>query len=77
MHRLRHTLSRATYEWAEDGVGPIKVVSEGGAEGRFDRVGSWVAGELRSADPAMCRWIASGELYRTRARSSAREDRNG
>ncbi len=60
MRSLTHPLSRARYEWADDGVGPVHVTDRKGREGRFDRDGNWVAGEIVSADPEMCRWIVSG-----------------
>ena len=60
MRRLRHPLSGSTYEWAEDGVGPILVRKRDGSEARFDRDGNWVAGVRTSADPEMCRWVFSG-----------------
>lgn len=60
MRRLTHPLSRATYEWAEDGVGPVQVIDRDGREGRFDRDGIWVQGQLYTADPEVCRWIVSG-----------------
>lgn len=60
MRRLRHPLTRATYEWAEDGLGPVQVMDRQGREGRFDRDGRWLAGALTVADPEMCRWIVSG-----------------
>ncbi len=60
MRKLRHPLSGSTYEWADDGIGPVHVTRRDGAEGRFDRNGHWAAGEVRSADPELCRWIASG-----------------
>lgn len=60
MRKIEHALSRAVYEWAPDDHGPVLVTERGGREGRFDRDGCWVAGELRSADPELCRWIVSG-----------------
>lgn len=60
MRRLTHPLSRATYEWAEDGIGPVLVIDRDGREGRFDRNGVWVQGQLYCADPEVCRWIVSG-----------------
>ena len=60
MRRLRHPLSGSTYEWADDGVGPILVRKKDGTEARFDRNGNWVAGDVMSADPELCRWIHSG-----------------
>lgn len=60
MRKIQHALDRAVYEWAEDEIGPVLVTDRKGREGRFDRDGRWVLGELRSADPELCRWIASG-----------------
>jgi len=60
MRRLVHPLSGATYEWADDGLGPVRVTDRQGVTGRFDRDGMRLAGELVSVDPEMCRWIASG-----------------
>lgn len=60
MRRLVHPLTGATYEWADDGVGPVQVTDRQGVAGRFDRDGVRVAGELIGVDPEMCRWIASG-----------------
>lgn len=60
MRSLTHPLSRARYEWADDNVGPVQVTDLQGREGRFDRDGRWVAGEIAWADPEMCRWIVSG-----------------
>lgn len=60
MRKIEHALSRAVYEWAPDDYGPVLVTAPDGRDGRFDRDGRWVAGELRSADPELCRWIVSG-----------------
>ena len=60
MRKIEHALSGAVYEWAEDDIGPVLVTDRAGAEGRFDRNGTWILGELRRADPELCRWIASG-----------------
>ena len=60
MRRLSHPLTGWTYEWADDGIGPVAVTDRDGAQGRFDRDGRWIAGRLFVADPEMCRWIASG-----------------
>lgn len=60
MRRLRHPLSGSTYEWADDGVGPILVRKRDGSEARFDLDGTWVAGVQMTADPEFCRWIHSG-----------------
>ncbi|HEU0102514.1 MAG TPA: hypothetical protein VFR07_09365 [Mycobacteriales bacterium] len=60
MRQIRHALSRAVYEWAADDHGPVLVTAADGRQGRFDRDGRWVAGDLRAADPELCRWIESG-----------------
>lgn len=60
MRKIRHALSGAVYEWADDDLGPVLVTDERGNQGRFDRNGRWMLGELRRADPELCRWIASG-----------------
>jgi len=60
MRKLSHPMTGWTYEWADDSIGPVQVVDRNGAEGRFDRDGVWVAGEVFVADPEMCRWIVSG-----------------
>lgn len=60
VRRLRHPLSGATYEWADDGVGPIHVRRKDGSAARFDRDGNWVEGDRFTADPELCRWIFSG-----------------
>jgi len=60
MRRLSHAITGWTYEWADDGVGPVLVTDLNGAQGRFDRNGRPVDGALAWADPEMCRWIASG-----------------
>lgn len=60
MRRLRHPLSGSTYDWAEDGVGPVRVQKKDGTEARFDRNGNWVSGTRMSADPELCRWVYSG-----------------
>jgi hypothetical protein len=57
---IRHALSGALYEWAEDDIGPVRVTDKQGRQGRFDRDGRWLSGELRVADPELCRWIESG-----------------
>ena len=60
MRTIKHPLSGATYDLAEDGT--IRVVARDGAEGYFDRHGRWVRGEVRQADPHLCLWIGGKEL---------------
>lgn len=54
--RLEHPFSGAVY--AALGDGRVEV-SSAGRRGIFDMVGAWVSGELRSADPELCRWVGS------------------
>jgi len=60
MRRLTHPLTSASYEWADDGIGPVLVIDKSGRKGRFDRDGRWLSGALRYADPELCRWVVSG-----------------
>ena len=60
MRKIQHALSGAVYEWAEDDHGPVLVTERDGRQGRFDRDGVWVMGEVHRADPELCRWIVSG-----------------
>lgn len=73
MRKIQHALSGAMYEWAEDDLGPVLVTDSQGRQGRFDRDGRWVMGDLRRADPELCRWIASGG--RTAGGAAARSRR--
>jgi hypothetical protein len=60
LRKIQHALSGAVYEWSEDDVGPVLVTDRSGVSGRFDRDGGWIAGQLRTADPELCRWVTSG-----------------
>lgn len=55
MPKLRHPLSGSVYDLGDDG---LVVVESNGRTGRFDRDGTWISGELRTADPELCRWIS-------------------
>lgn len=68
MPKLRHPFSGALYDLAEDGA---VVVEADGRSGRFDRDGNWLSGDLRSADPQMCRWMADPRLPRRHRALSA------
>ena len=57
MSGLRHPLSGAVYDLTEDGE--ILVTTEDGS-GVFDKSGAWLSGDLRTCDPQMCSWVASG-----------------
>jgi len=55
MPTIRHPLSGAIYDLDDAG---LVVVEKQGRVGRFQRDGTWVSGELRVADPELCRWIS-------------------
>jgi hypothetical protein len=57
MRQIRHPLSGAIYELDDEGQ---IVVSRDGVDGRFTAEGRWLSGAVRTADPELCRWIASG-----------------
>ena len=59
MRKMRHALTGAIYEIDEDG---LVRVEENGVVGTFREDGSWVSGELRSADPHMCKWVGGQQL---------------
>jgi len=54
--RLQHPFNDGIYTALADGT---VEVSRDGRTGVFDRFGSWVSGELRCADPELCRWVAT------------------
>ena len=60
MRKIEHALTGVVHEWADDDYGPILPTDKQGRQGRFDQTGRWLAGELRRADPQICRWIYSG-----------------
>ena len=55
MPAIRHALSGAIYDLGDDG---LVLVEHDGSTGRFDREGGWVSGDIRTADPELCRWIS-------------------
>ncbi len=57
MSGLKHPLSGAVYDLTGDGA--VRVTTED-SSGTFDKNGVWISGDLRSCDPQMCNWIASG-----------------
>jgi hypothetical protein len=67
MRQIRHPLSGAIYELDGDAI----LVSHDEARGRFTTDGRWLEGEIRTADPALCRWIGSG-TYRSASVSGGR-----
>jgi len=67
LRSLRHPLSGALYDLQPDGT--VRVEKDG-RSGSFRADGSYISGDIYSADPQMCVWIAGPELgARTRPRS--------
>jgi hypothetical protein len=54
---IQHPLARSTW-YTADPDGTVRV-ERGGKWGRFDDSGQWLEGEVRVADPQMCRFLAS------------------
>ena len=61
--KLRHPLSGAIY--AAHGEGVVRVEKDA-VWGDFDDRGKWLGGDVRTADPEMCRWVASKGQYAAR-----------
>lgn len=59
MVMIRHPLSRTEYYRNEDGT---VLVSGKGKEGIFNRSGQWLSGVRRTADAALCQWVADGHI---------------
>lgn len=60
MVMMRHPMSGTEYHRNEDGT--VRVVGKNGVDGNFTRLGVWISGERRTADPGLCRWVADGHL---------------
>lgn len=60
MVMMRHPLSHTEYHRNEDRT--VRVVGKDGVDGTFDRKGRWLSGVRRSADSALCQWVADGHL---------------
>ena len=75
MAGLKHPLSGAVYDITDSGM--ISVTTDD-SSGLFDRDGVWIEGDLRSCDPQMCNWLASGvhELAGRRPMPYLQEDSN-
>jgi hypothetical protein len=70
---IRHPLSGSIYDLQADGT--VRVEKDGRA-GVFRRDGSYVSGEIYTADPHLCLWIAGRELpSRHRQGADASRDR--
>jgi hypothetical protein len=53
MFRLRHPFSGHIYGALDDGLVQVE------KDGIFDRYGTWLRGEILSADAEMCRWVGT------------------
>lgn len=69
MRQLRHPLSGAIYETDDEGN---VMVTRAGMAGVFTGNGVWLKGELRHADPELCRWVKSGNHPSPRLKASRR-----
>lgn len=70
MRKIKHPLSGGIYEQA--GQDRVQVTDRNGVVGVFTGDGAWVSGELRHADPELCRWIRSGDNPSPRISSNRR-----
>ncbi|MWA04871.1 hypothetical protein F8568_031785 [Actinomadura sp. LD22] len=74
---LRHPLNRSRYySFEEDGRVRVDLDRTGdGAErsGHFDDTGRWLDGDLKTADPQMCRYLYSNWRL-ARANAAGREN---
>jgi non-ribosomal peptide synthetase component E (peptide arylation enzyme) len=69
MRSIRHPLSGALYDLQTDGT--VRVEKDG-KSGTFRADGSYVSGDIYSADPQMCVWVGGRELgSRVRPRSGS------
>lgn len=72
MPKIRHPLSGSVYDMADDG---LVVVEKDGQTGRFDRDGNWISGDIRTADPELCRWVSDPRaMTRQRQGTGAHEN---
>ncbi|MBV8138594.1 MAG: hypothetical protein JO121_23645 [Deltaproteobacteria bacterium] len=68
MRSIRHPLSGALYDLQTDGT--VRVEKDG-KSGTFRADGSYLSGDIHSADPQMCVWLGGRELIsRARPRSA-------
>ncbi len=62
---IRHPFTAMTYEVV--GENCVRVL-DGNKSGLFDRSGVWIEGDIKSADPCVCRFVASGWIMSERRR---------
>ena len=73
MRSIRHPLSGALYDLQPDGA--VRVEKDG-KSGIFRADGTWISGEIQSADPHMCVWIGGRDL-KSRSRHSGDAAKKG
>lgn len=70
MRTIRHPLSGALYDLETDGN--IRVTTSDGRMGLFRADGSYLSGDVSSADPHLCGWIGGRDTAsRFRPRNAA------
>ena len=62
---IRHPFTALTYELAGENRVRVK---DGNTSDLFDRDGVWIEGDVKSADPCFCRFIASAWIMDQRRR---------
>jgi hypothetical protein len=62
VRQIEHPMSRAIYEF--DGDFNVLVTARDGRTGTFDPEGRYLHGDLRHADPELCRWVGLGPRER-------------
>jgi hypothetical protein len=67
MYRIASPNGTGVYTALGDG---LVEVERDGRTGRFDANGVWLSGELRVAEPGMCRWMSTHGTIGTRHAAS-------
>ncbi|MGI9642186.1 MAG: hypothetical protein ACR2N9_05330 [Acidimicrobiia bacterium] len=63
MYRIASPHGTGEYGLLPDGTIEVR---KDGAVGTFDEDGVWLSGELKIAEPCMCRWLSTAGLAGTR-----------
>jgi hypothetical protein len=63
MYRIASPHGTGEYGLLPDGTIEVR---KGGAVGIFDEDGVWQSGDVRIAEPCMCRWVSTAALATTR-----------